>query len=142
MKSIKRIMAVLLSVVTICSILPVNTFASVWRTGDFSQYASNWTSSHTVTAKNKNNYTYVTIYTYKCDRGAGHSGACKNSRRVNGVYYVQCKSTGGWNNLIGNGVSQIGLPGVNSFQIRLRLSSNNQFQHWALEGNSNVKAIS
>lgn len=71
MSKIKKMLALVLSVVSLFSILTFNASAKDWRTGEFGSG-----SYRTVYLDNTKKAGYITVYTYNCLKGNNHAGAC------------------------------------------------------------------
>lgn len=149
MKSLKRTLAMMLAILTLCGALSVSASAAVWRTGDFYQTKDNWTSAHTIYSSNRNAYSKTNVYVYGCSRGTGHSGACKNvAIKYGGWIRMKLRTTNGWQyrnvwisaGYRGGWIDSIWTIG--NVPICLALGTSRMAQHWALEGVQNVRAIS
>lgn len=142
MKNTKRFIAMIMLVVVVFGTMSFAS-ASVWRTGDFTR--SGWTTYHTVYFSNRNAQGVVNLYTYACSKGTGHSGSCNNKAVPNGTVTVQLRN-GSNNQMIGNFaynaryVKQFRFNGYNS--VKIRFAGTTRYQHWGIEGVSNVRSIS
>ena len=92
MKTIKRIVAMLLVVTTLFAICAVSASAATWRTGNFNRsHNSGYTTVYLSNAK-KNGY--IKIHTYNCVKG-NHTGKCAGAGETNAKLKVTFLTTSG-----------------------------------------------
>ena len=141
MKNTKRFIAMIMLVVVVFGTMSFAS-AAVWRTGDFR--GSIWTSYHYVYSANQNNWSDVYFHTYACAKGTGHSGACQSITIPSGKVSYQVYNSKGA--LIVSATYNAQGLGYISFRgpyISVRFSgSGNKYQHWGIEGRTNVRSIS
>lgn len=140
MKNTKRLIAMVMLVVVVFGTMSFAS-ASVWRTGDFTR--SGWTTYHTVYSANQNNWSDVYFHTYACSRGTGHSGSCRNIAVPSGSVSIQIRNNAG--SLIAYGTYNARSAWYFGFRgslIRVRFGGTTRYQHWGIEGRTNVRSIS
>ena len=145
MRVFKRSVSIMVVVLMLCSALSMGAYASVWRSGDFYQAAGWYTSWHTIYSRNSSAPSRTNVYAYACSRGTGHSGACRNYRSFGPIKVAvetttQCLAPKTvWPSANGYAYT---ITTYGTARVRLTLGSNYAFQHWALDGVSNVSWIS
>jgi len=141
MKNTKRLIAMVMLVVVVFGTMSFAS-ASVWRTGDFTR--SGWTTYHYVYLTNSNRTASLYLHTYACAKGTGHSGACQNKALPSGTVRAEVrKSNGSYLYTLsynGRQTCRLNISGVSSF--KLRFAGTTLYQHWGIEGFSNVRSIS
>lgn len=90
MKTLKRLIALVLVILTLGSTLVLSASAASWRTGNF---GNGYT---TVYLNNTRQNGYIKIHTYNCVKG-NHTGSCWGSGETNAKLCVTLRDTrGNW----------------------------------------------